>query len=96
MSRDNRGRESDLAEMHGKLTRYYNKRLESELEDDRDELAVGISPAELTAMNNFLKQNNITAAAEESEGMSELQRRLSEKRNRGRAKLAAVSSIKGE
>lgn len=90
-----RGNESALGEMHGKLTRYYNKRLDSELEEDKDELAIGISPAELTAMNNFLKQNSITCAIEESEEMTELQAKLAEKRKKGSQKLAAVSSITG-
>jgi hypothetical protein len=90
-----RGKESDLGAMHGLLTKYYNQRLASELEEDKDELAIGISPAELTAMNNFLKQNSITCAIEESEGMSELQERLANKRKQGKAKLASVSSITG-
>jgi len=90
-----RGKESDLGRMHGLITKYYNKRLEEELNEDGDELAVGISPAELTAMNNFLKQNSITCAIEESEGMSELQERLANKRKQGKAKLASVTSLTG-
>ena len=91
-----RGNESELAHMHGLVTKYYNKRLESELNElDEDELAIGISPAELTAMNNFLKQNSITCAAEESAGTSELQERLAAKRKRGKQKLASVQSITG-
>jgi hypothetical protein len=81
--------------MHGLLTRYYNKRLESELEDDGDELAIGISPAELTAMNNFIKQNGVTCVAEEDTGMSELKERLANKRKQGKAKLSSVKSITG-
>jgi hypothetical protein len=90
-----RGKATELGAMHGLLTRYYNKRLEDELEDDDDELAVGLSPAELTAMNNFLKQNDITCAVEEDEGMSELQEKLAAKRKLGREKLASVTSITG-
>lgn len=91
-----RGKESELGSLHGLLTRYYNMRLENELnEQDKDELAVGLSPAELTAMNNFLKQNSITCAIEESEEMTELQQKLADKRKKGQAKLAAVSSITG-
>lgn len=90
-----RGNETELGAMHGLLTRYYNQRLENELEAEDDELAIGLSPAELTAMNNFLKQNSITCAVEEDEGMSELQQKLADKRKLGKAKLAAVTSITG-
>lgn len=90
-----RGNATELGAMHGLLTRYYNKRLQDELEEDDDEIALGLSPAELTAMNNFLKQNDITCAVEEDEGMSELQQRLAEKRKLGKAKLASVKSITG-
>lgn len=90
-----RGKEADLGVMHGLLTTYYNKRLSDELNSDADDLAIGLSPAELTAMNNFLKQNSITCAVEEDEGMSELQQRLADKRKHGKAKLASVKSITG-
>jgi hypothetical protein len=90
-----RGSETDIGVMHGRLTQYYNKRLETELADDVDELAIGISPAELTAMNNFIKQNGVTCIAEEDTGMSELKDRLANKRKHGKAKLKAVTSITG-
>jgi hypothetical protein len=90
-----RGSETDIGVMHGLLTKYYNKRLITELEEDADELAIGISPAELTAMNNFIKQNGVTCVAEEDTGMSELKDRLANKRKLGRAKLSSVKSITG-
>jgi len=90
-----RGKESALGAMHGKLTEYYNKRLERELQEEDDELSIGLSPAELTAMNNFLKQNSITCQIEESEEMTELQQRLAQRSKRGRDKLASVTSITG-
>lgn len=96
-----RGNEGQLGMMHGLLTKYYIKRLEAEVtaednaEDDMLDLMLGLSPAELTAMNNFLKQNDITCALEESEELSELAQALENKRKRGRDKLANVSSITG-
>ena len=90
-----RGSETDIGIMHGLLTKYYNKRLITELEEDADELAIGISPAELTAMNNFIKQNGVTCVAEEDAGMSELKDRLANKRKLGKAKLSSVKSIAG-
>lgn len=96
-----RGKESQLGFMHGLLTRYYINRLESELTDPEDDeealldLAIGLSPAELTAMNNFLKQNDITCAVEDNDELSELAQQLENKRKRGRDKLASVSSITG-
>ena len=44
------------------------------------EKAATANPALLTAVAKFLKDNNITAAIEDSEEMSELQKRLKEKR----------------
>jgi len=92
-----RGNESQLGIMHGLLTRYYINRLETEMNDEEamDDLMLGLSPAELTAMNNFLKQNDITCAIEESEELSELSKALENKRKRGKAKLADVTSITG-
>lgn len=92
-----KGSESDIGRMHGLLTKYYNKRLEEELEaTGEDELAIGISPAELTAMNNFIKQNGITCSIEDNAETSKLADQLSNKRKQGQAKLASVSSIAGE
>lgn len=99
-----KGKESQLSMMHGLLTRYYINRLKAEVEvedsadseeSDLDDLMLGLSPAELTAMNNFLKQNDITCAIEESDELSELQQQLENKRKRGKEKLASVSSITG-
>ena len=97
-----RGRESQLSVMHGLLTRYYINRLKAEVETEDaedtglDDLMLGLSPAELTAMNNFLKQNDITCAIEDSTELSDLAKQLEDKRKRGKSKLAAVSSIHGE
>ena len=92
MTERNKGSTDDLGAMHGKLTKYYNKRLDTQLEEDEldTELSMPISPAELTAMNNFLKQNEITADVEEGDGLSDLQRKLKNKQKQGAAKLASV------
>lgn len=42
--------------------------------------AASANPALLTAISKFLKDNNITAAVEDNEDMSELQKRLKDKR----------------
>ena len=95
-----RGTEKNLGMMHGLLTRYYINRLNAELteeeESEMDDLMLGLSPAELTAMNNFLKQNDITCTVEEGNDMSELAKTLENKRKRGKEKLASVTSITGE
>lgn len=44
------------------------------------EKAATANPALLTAVAKFLKDNNITAAVEDSEEMSDLQKRLKDKR----------------
>tara|TARA_R110002020_G_scaffold213507_1_gene420375 strand:+ start:225 stop:515 length:291 start_codon:yes stop_codon:yes gene_type:complete len=94
-----RGNETQLGRMHGLLTKYYINRLEAEMTEEEqgelDDLMLGLSPAELTAMNNFLKQNDITCAIEDSEDMSDLAKALDNKRKRGKAKLADVTSITG-
>ena len=43
------------------------------------------NPALLTAVSKFLKDNDITAALDDSDTMTELEKRLSAKRNRPRA-----------
>jgi hypothetical protein len=84
----------DLGKLHGKLTNYYNKRLDTQLtEQDDEDLSMPLSPAELTAMNNFLKQNEVTAIAEDSEQLSDLQKKLKDKQKKGAAKLASVTAI---
>jgi hypothetical protein len=84
----------DLGKLHGKLTNYYNKRLDTQLTEQEDEdLSMPLSPAELTAMNNFLKQNEVTAIAEDSEQLSDLQKKLKDKQKKGAAKLASVTAI---
>jgi len=50
-----------------------------------------LSPAELTAMNNFLKQNEVTADAAENTEVSEVKRKLQEMRQAGKDKLRAVN-----
>lgn len=84
----------DLGKLHGKLTTYYNKRLDTQLEEQEDdELSMPLSPAELTAMNNFLKQNEVTAIAEDNDQLSDLQKKLRDKQKKGAAKLASVTAI---
>jgi hypothetical protein len=93
-----KGHVNDLGNLHGLLTRYYNHRLDTVLKDsekehtgEEDEVFVmPLSPAELTAMNNFLKQNEITADAAESDELSEVQRKLKQMREEGKNKLRAV------
>ena len=89
-----KGHLDDLGKLHGKLTRYYNNRLDTILdahEDDADEdFTMPLSPAELTAMNNFLKQNEVTADAAESTEISEVKRKLQEMRQAGKDRLRAV------
>lgn len=88
------GTMDDLGKLHGKLTNYYNKRLDTQLaEQDDEDLSMPLSPAELTAMNNFLKQNEVTAIAEDSEQLSDLQKKLKDKQKKGAAKLASVTAI---
>ena len=88
-----KGHLDDLGKLHGKLTRYYNNRLDTILdapEEDDDDFKMPLSPAELTAMNNFLKQNEVTADAAESTEISEVKRKLQEMRQAGKDRLRAV------
>lgn len=89
-----KGHLDDLGKLHGKLTRYYNNRLDTILdapEDEDEDFKMPLSPAELTAMNNFLKQNEVTADAAESTEVSEIQRKLQEMRQAGKDRLRAVT-----
>jgi len=89
-----KGHLDDLGKLHGKLTRYYNNRLDTILdapEEDDDDFKMPLSPAELTAMNNFLKQNEVTADAAESTEISEVKRKLQEMRQAGKDRLRAVT-----
>ena len=89
-----KGHLDDLGKLHGKLTRYYNNRLDIILdapEEDDDDFKMPLSPAELTAMNNFLKQNEVTADAAENTEISEVKRKLQEMRQAGKDKLRAVN-----
>jgi len=88
-----KGHLDDLGKLHGKLTRYYNNRLDTILdapEEDDEDFKMPLSPAELTAMNNFLKQNEVTADAAESTEISEVKRKLQEMRQAGKDRLRAV------
>lgn len=91
-----KGHVDELGRLHGKLTKYYNQRLDSILledegEDEDDEkFVMPLSPAELTAMNNFLKQNEVTADRETDGELSEVQRKLKEMREEGKKKLRVV------
>ena len=89
-----KGHLDDLGKLHGKLTRYYNNRLDTILdapEEDDYDFKMPLSPAELTAMNNFLKQNEVTADAAESTEISEVKRKLQEMRQAGKDRLRAVT-----
>jgi len=89
-----KGHLDDLGKLHGKLTRYYNNRLDTILdapEEDDDDFKMPLSPAELTAMNNFLKQNEVTADAAENTEISEVKRKLQEMRQAGKDRLRAVT-----
>ena len=89
-----KGHLDDLGKLHGKLTRYYNNRLDTILdapEEDDEDFKMPLSPAELTAMNNFLKQNEVTADAAESTEISEVKRKLQEMRQAGKDRLRAVT-----
>ena len=88
-----KGHLDDLGKLHGKLTRYYNNRLDTILdapEEEDEDFKMPLSPAELTAMNNFLKQNEVTADAAESTEISEVKRKLQEMRQAGKDRLRAV------
>ena len=91
-----KGNMKDLGKLHGQLTKYYNQRLDSILEpvaeaqDDEEDFVMPLSPAELTAMNNFLKQNEVTADAGDDVGLSEVKQKLEEMRQAGKDKLRAV------
>jgi len=93
-----KGNMNDLGQLHGKLTRYYNQRLDTILkpqeqtaEEEEEDFVMPLSPAELTAMNNFLKQNEVTADAAENTEVSEVKRKLQEMRQAGKDKLRAVN-----
>ncbi len=91
-----KGHVDELGKLHGKLTKYYNQRLDSILldsqkdDEDDDNFVMPLSPAELTAMNNFLKQNEVTADRETDGELSEVQKKLKEMRENGKSKLRAV------
>lgn len=93
-----KGHVDDLGKLHGMLTRYYNYRLDTVLkdagkeqeEDEEENFVMPLSPAELTAMNNFLKQNEVTADADTDGELSEVQKKLREMREKGKNKLRAV------
>lgn len=97
MSQNNRASESQVAATHSRVTRVINKvleiyeeRLEAYSESEA-ELFVEPSPAFLTVATRFLKDNQITCAPEDNEEVSELQKRLNEKR--GKKRLASVSPL---
>lgn len=93
-----KGHVDDLGKLHGMLTRYYNYRLNTVLkdaekeheDDDEENFVMPLSPAELTAMNNFLKQNEVTADVDTDGELSEVQKKLREMREKGKNKLRAV------
>lgn len=90
--------EKELSELHKKVANVLLKKLESadkakalllEFYDELPEEIIGFmedqcdaSPAFLTVVTKFLKDNNITAVVEDSKELSELDKRLAEKRQR--------------
>lgn len=92
----NKATDKMLGELHGKLASVMlsalsnSERAAALLEEFRDELPEevvkfldnldGASPATLTAIAKFLKDNSITCAIEDNDEMSELQERLNDKK----------------
>ena len=62
----------------------YSKDGEPILDADGNQVMRTVYPtaAELSAANAFLKQNNITAAPQEDDGLAELQKQLAQQRKR--------------
>lgn len=100
MSRKTKATDAILGEIHGKvagimlrtldqtdgaeyLLDQYREELPEEVIDFLEKCSV-ISPALLKAVTQFLKDNSITCAIEDSDEMSELQKRLAEKKVRKR------------
>lgn len=94
----NKATDKQLGELHGRLAKAMLKALDASdeagflLDEHGPELPApvyaylekqaGASPALLTAITKFLKDNEITCAIEDSEEMTDLEQRLSDKRRR--------------
>jgi hypothetical protein len=101
--------DKELSDLHNKVAKVLLQKLDSsdqatlllaEFSDDLPEEVVeylekqmDASPALLTVITKFLKDNDITAVVDESKELTDLDRRLAEKRQR---KVSGVSLVKDE
>ena len=79
--------EKQLGELHGRIARVMDnalKHIERAQEDfngdQSDELYPELNPALLSVVAKFLDQNKITCAVEESQALTDMQRRLEAKK----------------
>jgi len=100
--------EKELSALHNKVAKALSDKLESAdtagalLEEFRDELPEEVikylaaqsdaSPALLTVITRFLKDNSITAVIEENEELTALDKQLAEKRKRRVGRLELVDT----
>lgn len=98
--------DKQLGELHGKLAQSMLRALNAAddaqilLDNHSDELPdavvdflekqAGASPALLTAISKFLKDNDITCATEDSETMTDLEKRL---QNKSRKRVGNVVTL---
>ena len=91
MSSTGKASESQIADLHGKLTVLYKltaevllEQLGSDDEDVRAAAAAYVSPALLTSMQNWCRMNNVTCQPEDTNEIDELQKQLAENKKRAR------------
>lgn len=86
--------ESEVGKLHSNVNRIYtnisDKLLTMLDSKDKDEVLVGLSmcsPAMLTSMSGWVKQNDVTCQPEDVETVAKNKELLKDKRKRGAAKL---------
>lgn len=105
----NAATDKELSELHSKVAKVLLQKLDSvdkailliaKYEDELPEEVVeylaeqsNASPALLTVVTKFLKDNDITAVVEESKELTDLEKRLQEKRKR---RVGNVSLVEDE
>lgn len=84
-----------MADLHGKVAKVMTKVLDAYMEDpvaSEDMVAIEISPAFMSVVTKFLKDNNVTVAVEDSQEMQSLEKQLKEnEEKRARRRVGNVT-----
>ena len=92
--------EAQVSELHGVTNSLYLRvgkqildQLESEDSEVRAKALASLSPAFLTSMAQWVKQNNVTCQVEEAAEVAELSAHLTAKRNASRGRVGGATVL---